>query len=88
MKTVIRMERKLPHVVSGSSLVVTANVVPSSLILSTLMMEAMRSSQTSFLQEPHGVNIPEDDILHSHGSEKLKFYITYFHNFSIRRIFS
>jgi hypothetical protein len=36
-------------------LVVTANVAPRSLILVTLMMEAIRSSETSILQEPHGV---------------------------------
>jgi hypothetical protein len=36
-------------------LLVTANVVPSSPILVTLMMEAIRSSETRFLQEPHGV---------------------------------
>jgi hypothetical protein len=35
-------------------LLVTANV-PSSLILVTLMMEALSSSETSVLQEPHGV---------------------------------
>jgi hypothetical protein len=27
------------------------------------MMEALRSSETRFLQEPHGVNIPVDGIL-------------------------
>jgi hypothetical protein len=36
-------------------LLVTAKVVPSSLILVTLMMEALRSSKMSVLQEPHGV---------------------------------
>jgi hypothetical protein len=34
-------------------LLVTANVGPSSLIF-TLMMEALSSSETEFLQEPHG----------------------------------
>jgi hypothetical protein len=33
----------------------TANAVPSSPILVTLMMEATRSSERPFLQEPHGV---------------------------------
>jgi hypothetical protein len=36
-------------------LLVTAKVVPSSPILVTVMMEALRSSKTLFLQEPHGV---------------------------------
>jgi hypothetical protein len=35
-------------------LLVTANVVPSSPILITLMMEAIRSSETSALTEPYG----------------------------------
>jgi hypothetical protein len=33
----------------------TSNVVLSSPILVTLMMEAIRSSETFYLQEPHGV---------------------------------
>jgi hypothetical protein len=36
-------------------LLVTASVVPSSPILVTLMKEALSSSETLFLQEPHGV---------------------------------
>jgi hypothetical protein len=36
-------------------LLVTANVVPSSPILVTLMMEALRSPKRRFLLEPHGV---------------------------------
>jgi hypothetical protein len=36
-------------------LLVTASVVPSSPILVSLIKEALRSSETSFLQEPHGV---------------------------------
>jgi hypothetical protein len=32
----------------------TANIAPSSSIPVTLMMEAIRSSETRFLQEPHG----------------------------------
>jgi hypothetical protein len=36
-------------------LLVTAKVVPSSPILVILMMEALSSSETSFLQGPHGV---------------------------------
>jgi hypothetical protein len=36
-------------------LLVTDSVVPSSPILVTLMKEALSSSETRFLQEPHGV---------------------------------
>jgi hypothetical protein len=42
-------------------LLVTANVVPSSPILVTLMMEALSSSETS--------------VLHSHRRENIKSYI-------------
>jgi hypothetical protein len=53
-------------------LLVTANVVPSSLFPSTLMMEALRSSATSVYTRPKLRSIAQDDILHSHRLENLK----------------
>jgi phospholipid N-methyltransferase len=54
---------------------VTANVVPTSPILATLMMEAINYYETSVLTTATRRHIPEEGILHSHRRENLKSYI-------------
>jgi hypothetical protein len=56
-------------------LLVTANVVPSSQIFVSLMMEALSSSETSVLTRAAGRNIPEDAILDSPRRDNLISYM-------------
>jgi hypothetical protein len=54
-------------------LLVTAYVVSSALILSTLMMEAINSSETSVLSRPAQCHVPRNGILHSYRREQSGF---------------
>jgi hypothetical protein len=61
------LKRHFAFLRSVRRLLVTANVVPSSLILVTLMMEALSSSETSVLIGAKRRKSPEDGILRLHG---------------------
>jgi hypothetical protein len=60
------------HIGSVLQLLATASVDSNSLNLSTLIMEAIRSSVSSVLTRATWRHIPEDDILHSLRRENLK----------------
>jgi hypothetical protein len=59
---------------SVSRLLVTANVVPTSPILVTLIMKALSSFETSVLTRATRHNIREDGILHRHRRQNLKSF--------------
>jgi hypothetical protein len=58
-------------------LLLTANVVPSSPILVTLMMQAQSSSETSIFTTATQRNIPKDGILRSHQRENPQILCRY-----------
>jgi hypothetical protein len=49
-------------------------VVPSSLILFTLMMEVMGSFEAPILTRATRHHVPEDVVFHSHCCENLRYY--------------
>jgi hypothetical protein len=60
---------------SLQQLLVTAKVVPSSLIVITQMIQAICSSEMSVSTTATRLKIPEDDVLHSHRYEDFKSYV-------------
>jgi hypothetical protein len=74
VKTIIKV-KKHQNLCSIFQLLVTANVVPSLLILFTLVMKAICSSETSVIIRATWHHSSEDGILLRHRHENLKSYM-------------
>jgi hypothetical protein len=67
-------EERMTFIIKVLRLLITANFVPISPILVTLMIEALRSSKTSVFTRVTQFNVGEVGILQSHRSENLESY--------------
>jgi hypothetical protein len=64
-------------ILSVLQMLVIADVVPNSLIISTLITETTLSSETSVLRTATRRRVPTDVIPHSHRRENLRSYIAF-----------
>jgi hypothetical protein len=71
----VRTDGTEERITSIISVFLMAANVPNSPILVTLIMEAIRSSETSVLTRVTRRHIPDDGVLHSHHRENQKSYM-------------